>query len=81
MTSIEKQRTYTMSELNIQQLKEFFEFRATIQDKAIDDMNTKIDDIGNKVITMADKVNTLWKAGLAGIGLLILAVLKSFGLY
>lgn len=70
-----------MSEINIQQLKEFFEFRATLQDKAIDDLNGKFDEIGKEVLKMADRVNTLWKAGVGGIVLLITGVLKAFGLY
>jgi hypothetical protein len=59
--------------INIQQLKEFFDFRANEQDRRIGKVETTVETISSTVSGVAIKVNTLWKA-VGAIGLLILGV-------
>ena len=70
-----------MSSINVDQLKEFFEFRADLQDSKIKDMGDKVGSIGRNVDTILVKVNTMWKAAVAIVGTMALIILKMLGIY
>ena len=67
--------------INVQQLKEFFEFRADMQDKAIKATEDKVDSVASKVGIMVTKVDTMWKAVLGIVATMALGILKAFGVY
>ena len=70
-----------MPDINIQQLKEFFEFRSDLQDERIKDITDKVEHSGRLIDNILTKVNTMWKVfGFVGLALLG-GVGKSLGIF
>ena len=72
-----------MPDINVNQLKEFFEFRANQQDKDIDNISKKLDDfIMDTTSTLADigsRVGIIWKVGGTVAVALLVGIMKSYG--
>jgi archaellum component FlaC len=67
-----------MSNLNIEQLKEFFDFRAKEHDKRIEKVENTVEDISKNVSSFAVKINTMWKVIGAVVMAIILTLVKHF---
>ena len=70
-----------MSDINLEQLKEFFEFRARNNEQRMGKLEDAVEGIEKSVMGIAVKVNTIWKAvGFLGAGVAT-AVLKAVGVF